>query len=247
MTDLHGNIIALPPVTSNTIANTKGKGMSLHSVTPERAISGNPEKITLLAENLPPAGDILVMFSTPEWSKTVVPVHEHHKYAVQVFTPKLDVEITQKTQVEVKLIRISNQAVTGSLKFFFFPPKNTRPSLPNKPTDTQTNKSKETGQEFNLPFRDQKLLEGDLIKEKTKYHSMICQVSNKVNIDKIDTQELEEMQNLPEPQHSSTNNNDPLLNNCIVDNINLDPTFGMLIFVCYEVNLKHHILFRESG
>jgi hypothetical protein len=150
--------------------------MSLHSVTPNEASSDDPVKLTILADNLPRPGDICIMFSTPSWSKTVVPEYEHHNCAVQLFTPRLDVEITHKTRVEVKLVRISNQAVTKSVDFFFLPPK-------------------ETGQEFKLPFNNQDLLEGVLIQEKilvqneteetrstvVKLTSTVYEGSNKLN------------------------------------------------------------------
>ena len=48
---------------------------------------------------------------------------------MQVLTPKLYVEITHKTRVEVKLVRISNQAVTESVGFFFLPKDSKLPDI----------------------------------------------------------------------------------------------------------------------
>ena len=132
LTDLRGNVVFVQPVTSNTLSFTKSKGMNLHSVTPNEASFEDPVKLSLFAENLPRAGDIHVMFYTPEWSCSVLPEYQHQNCGLHVLTPKLDVEITEKTRVKMKLVRISNEAVTEPLDFFFFPPKKiqlfTRPS-----------------------------------------------------------------------------------------------------------------------
>ena len=129
MTDLQGNVVVLQPVTSNTISFTKSKGMSLHSITPNEASSEDPVKLSIFAENLPRAGDIHVMFYTPEWSCLVLPEYQHHNCGLHVFTPKLDVQITEKKRVKIRLVRISNQAATEPLDFFFFPPKKIYPFI----------------------------------------------------------------------------------------------------------------------
>ena len=97
--------------------------MSLHSITPNEASSEDPVKLSLFADNLPRAGDIHVMFYTPEWSCLVLPEYQHHNCGLHVFTPKLDVQITEKKRAKIRLVRISNQAATEPLDFFFLPLK----------------------------------------------------------------------------------------------------------------------------
>jgi hypothetical protein len=100
--------------------------MSIHSVTPNKAGADDPVKLTILADNLPRAGDLWVMFSTAEWSIKVRPEYQHNNSAVQVCTPKLYVEIAQQTRVEIRLVRISNQAETEPVEFTFWPSKKTQ-------------------------------------------------------------------------------------------------------------------------
>ena len=110
--------------------------MSLQSVTPNEASSEDPVKLSLFANNLPRAGDIHAMFYTSDWSCSVLPEYQHHNCGLHVLTPKLDVEITEKTRVKIRLVRISNQAATESLDFFFLPPKKIHQFLrPSKSTD----------------------------------------------------------------------------------------------------------------
>ena len=100
--------------------------MSIHSVTPNIAVADDPVKLTILADNLPRAGDLWVMFSTAEWSIKVRPEYQHNNSAVQVCTPKLYVEIAEPTRVEIRLVRISNQAETEAVEFIFWPNKKLR-------------------------------------------------------------------------------------------------------------------------
>ena len=97
--------------------------MSIHSVTPNQAFTLDPRKLTILADNLPRAGDLWVMFSTAEWSIKVRPEYQHNNSAVQVCTPKLYVEIAEPTRVEIRLVRISNQAETEAVEFWLWPNK----------------------------------------------------------------------------------------------------------------------------
>eukprot|EP00092_Neocalanus_flemingeri_P032803 GFUD01035678.1.p1 GENE.GFUD01035678.1~~GFUD01035678.1.p1 ORF type:complete len:522 (+),score=132.99 GFUD01035678.1:37-1602(+) len=149
LTDVLGYTAWLPPVTSNTISNAKSKVMSLHSVAPTEALPDEPVLLTILADHLPPrARDIRVVFSTPAWSKTVLPEYQHHGCAVQVLTPELGGEITERTKVEVKLVRISNKAQTEPLDFVYLP-------------------ARKISQEFKLPFTNQDHLEYELTQEET--------------------------------------------------------------------------------
>jgi len=121
LTDLHGRVVVIPPVVSNTISHAKGKVMSIHSVTPNKVVVDRLEKLTILADNLPRAGDLWVMFHTPEWSMKVMPEYQHHNSAVQLTSPKLYVDITTVTRVKIKLVRKSNQIETESIPFYFIP------------------------------------------------------------------------------------------------------------------------------
>ena len=100
--------------------------MSIHSVTPNLAVADDPVKLTILADNLPRAGDLWVKFSTAQWSMKVRPEYQHNNSAVQVCTPKLYVEIAQQTRVEIRLVRISNQAETQAVEFWLWPSKKTQ-------------------------------------------------------------------------------------------------------------------------
>ena len=121
LTDHHGHVSVLSPVVSNTISHAKGKVMSIHSVTPDKVMVDRLERLTILADNLPRAGDLWVMFFTPEWSMKVMPEYQHHNCAVQLTSPKLYVDITRVTMVQIKLVRKSNQIETESIPFYYLP------------------------------------------------------------------------------------------------------------------------------
>jgi len=121
LTDHHGHVSVLSPVVSNTISHAKGKVMSIHSVTPDKVMVDRLERLTILADNLPRAGDLWVMFFTPEWSMKVMPEYQHHNCAVQLTSPKLYVDITRVTRVQIKLVRKSNQIETESIPFYYLP------------------------------------------------------------------------------------------------------------------------------
>ena len=159
MTDAHGRIFEIPPVPSNTISHAKGKGMSIHSVTPNQAVVDDYAKLTILADNLPRAGDLWVMFSTQAWSMKVRPDYQHNNSAVQLTTPKLYADILEKTKVEMKLVRISNQAETDPVDFFFLPDKKV-----------------EEGP------RNHNILEGMLTDKGTAYTSLPRVVPNNINV-----------------------------------------------------------------
>ena len=158
LTTHDGNVSTLT-VRSHTIANSKGKSMSLLSVTPDTACPDKPVKITLLADNLPNKGDIAVVFSTPG----VEPVHgeivyQHHNHALQVMTPCWNMKMADTVQVEIKVIRISNNTHTEPLSFSFLSP--------------QAGSNIEAGiehseVEFNLPFNNPDILESSLIQTET--------------------------------------------------------------------------------
>eukprot|EP00092_Neocalanus_flemingeri_P091260 GFUD01115672.1.p1 GENE.GFUD01115672.1~~GFUD01115672.1.p1 ORF type:complete len:597 (+),score=147.72 GFUD01115672.1:182-1972(+) len=110
----------------------KNNRMKISSITPNEAQADDPVKIIILADNLPQPGEILVVFSTPEWTKEVKPVNQHHNHALEVFTPKLDHKILHKTKVSVKLVRSSNKIETKPVELFFLPDKETHQDSPPK-------------------------------------------------------------------------------------------------------------------
>eukprot|EP00092_Neocalanus_flemingeri_P107787 GFUD01138353.1.p1 GENE.GFUD01138353.1~~GFUD01138353.1.p1 ORF type:complete len:610 (+),score=140.65 GFUD01138353.1:103-1830(+) len=110
----------------------KNNEMKISSIAPNEAQADEPVKIIILADNLPQPGEISVVFSTPEWTKEVKPVNQHHHHALEVFTPKLDHKILHKTKVSVKLVRRSNKRETKPVELFFLPAKKTHQESPPK-------------------------------------------------------------------------------------------------------------------
>eukprot|EP00092_Neocalanus_flemingeri_P104624 GFUD01134042.1.p1 GENE.GFUD01134042.1~~GFUD01134042.1.p1 ORF type:complete len:535 (+),score=139.30 GFUD01134042.1:47-1606(+) len=106
----------------------KNEEMKISSITPNEAQTD--VKIIILGENLPQPGEISVVFSTPEWTKEVKPVNQHHHHALEVFTPKLDHKILHKTKVSVKLVSSSNQ--TETVEIFLLPAMETHQDSPPK-------------------------------------------------------------------------------------------------------------------
>ena len=121
---INGQAVSLAPLVSNTISHTKSKEMKITTLAPYEAVCDQPQKLIILAEHLPQhKGDVEVMFSIGNWSKSVKPDSQHQNCALQVSTPTPDFEITHRIKAEVKLVRKSNYTSTESLDFFFLPPK----------------------------------------------------------------------------------------------------------------------------
>ena len=116
--------------------------MKLIKVAPTEAVCDEPVELILLADNLPGADDLQVVFSGNNWEKkvSVLPDNLHYKKALSIYSPSLS-EIKNKTKVSIYLERKGNGTITKPLDFYFFPPRK---------------------QEFGLPFKDQSLLEGNL-------------------------------------------------------------------------------------
>jgi hypothetical protein len=122
--------------------------MSLITLAPTEAPGDQPVKLIILGENLPVREDLLVEFSSTWWSTAVVPDVQHHGCAVQVFTPRLDVEIKHRMRVEVKLINTNTGEESEAKDFFFLPNKEAR-DKPKMNEEKVTVKEAEATEEFN--------------------------------------------------------------------------------------------------
>ena len=107
--------------------------MSINMLAPDAVECDQPTKMIILGDNFPRRDDIRVKFFTSSWSKTVSPNYLHHDCGVQVWIPGLGFEINERTKVHVKLVRISNEAETEALDFFYMPHK----TITQRSTQTQ--------------------------------------------------------------------------------------------------------------
>ena len=155
----------LPAVASRTISFIQGKEIELLKVAPTQAFCDEPVELILLADNLPVAEDLQVIFTGDNWRKkvAVTPNNLHGRNALWMNSPILTEKIASKTKVKIQLRRKSNGTETKSLKFHFLPSKN---------------------QEFVLPFKDQNILEGNF-KLPKQVNAVVLQDESKMDRGKV--------------------------------------------------------------